>query len=83
MVADVGCGCAAEHSCAWGCKPRCGLAGIRLNLQCPPICSAPPHSLCPLLTSPPCSCGEALMAVAAAFPACTCHGYDIADDALG
>ena len=29
-----------------------------------------------------CGCGEALMSVAAAFPACTCTGYDIAEDAL-
>lgn len=29
-----------------------------------------------------CGCGEALMAVAAAFPTCTCTGFDIAEDAL-
>ncbi|PSC69388.1 SAM-dependent methyltransferase [Micractinium conductrix] len=29
-----------------------------------------------------CGCGEAAMAVAAAFPACAVHGYDIAEQAL-
>ena len=29
-----------------------------------------------------CGCGEALMAVAAAFPNCACTGFDIAEDAL-
>lgn len=29
-----------------------------------------------------CGMGKALMAVAQAFPASTCHGYDISEDAL-
>lgn len=82
-MADVGCGCGepprSNSSLCWACKrlPPTALPATNTFLPCAPLLPRPN----PTPTPHP-QAGEALLTVAAAFPASSFSGYDIDKDAL-